>query len=553
MVTVEGSTPVGGRTEQRSRRRRGPSRTTPAGHRSGRARAGAYQRLLEGISRAFASASDHQEAEAATARWVREAVGPDARVEIAVLDERGELRSVFSDRAATLGAVLGSAGSDEVLRSKGPVIEQGEGFDLATATVPMISRGELVGILQIVAGGDALSEAMPSVEVVASQAAIVFRNLRRRSELDREIAMRRSALGLARELITARSPRTATEAVVRFCWEHGNGASAGWVCEKDSMLMRLVAIEGLDDDRVRWLMRRLGSIPRWDLLSAEEQERIIGQFRVIGDVSECVPINAGDVLALTGANLSTLVSVVEELLRDALGQVTTVAWADRRNKQLDVALAWTAHEFRGPLAGVKALLERELEFEELDARETLERTHAEVVQLLDIVDPVLDSAVGSAQLHRQPTNLLQMVNESIRSLDQEDRDRVAVSGSRRATASVDRTLFRVAVTNLIRNAVSHSPPKSEVTVLIAADRKGAEVSVANRGPAIPVAEREIIFDPFIRGRAARGRRGGRGLGLFIARRIVEAHSGRIRVDSSNEGTTFTIRIPMEDVEVISLL
>jgi signal transduction histidine kinase len=546
---------LSGRTEHRVRRRGGPPGAPHAIRPSGRARAQVYQRILEGISRAFASASDREEANAATARWVREAVGPGAGLRIRLVDERGELGSVFSDRIPAPDPAGRSSTKARVVRSNVPVIEAGPAGGLATAIVPLISRGELVGVLEILASGEALAEAMPSLEVVASQAAIVFRNLRRRSELDRELAMRRNALGLARELITAQSAEAAVQTVVRFCREQGDAPAAGWVSEKkDSMLMRLVAAEGLDDKRAGMMRHRLGSIPRWDLLSQRDQHRISSQFRVIADTAAGVHIDAGDVLVLAGADVPSLASVVEGFLRHALDHLATVAWADRRGKQLDLALAWTAHEFRGPLAGVKALLEQELESEESDARETMERLHAEVIHLLEIVDPVLDSAVGPAQLQRHRTNLTRLVRESITALDRpEDRDRVAVSGSQRATASVDRTLFRVAVTNLIKNAVAYSPARSEVQVSIGLDQNLAAVRVANRGPAIAPAELEIIFDPFIRGRTARRRRGGRGLGLFIARRIVEAHGGRIEVHSANDRTVFTIGLPPGDVEVVNLL
>jgi len=89
---------------------------------------------------------------------------------------------------------------------------------------------------------------------------------------------------------------------------------------------------------------------------------------------------------------------------------------------------------------------------------------------------------------------------------------------------------------------------------VKAVRGQAQVRVSNEGPAIPMSEREIIFDPFIRGRAGRSFPGGRGLGLFIVRRIVEAHRGRLWVESSDgQRTVFALAVPLVDVDVVNLV
>jgi signal transduction histidine kinase len=546
---------VRGETEQRKKRGRNagsryPHRIAPGSP----SKADVHLKVLEGICRAFASASDPDEARAATARWVREAVGSDASLRIRIRDESGELRVIFSDRRSKDEEFDRFSDASEALRTKGTVIEANASADASIANVPMISRGEIIGVLEIRASRESLMEAMPSLEAVASQAAILFRNLQRGNELDREISMRRHTISLTRELFTAPSPEAAVQTVVRFCWEQARAPSAGWLCGKDAMLMRLVTVAGMEDERAHSMTQGMASVPRWDLLTPSEQERIREQFTAIGDVEQCVTIEAGEVLVLTGALPPSLAAVVHELLRDVLDQLATVARAHRRNKQLDVALAWTAHEFRGPLAGVKALLEQEMEAEDPGARDTMERLHAEVVRLLDIVEPVLDSAVGSSHLRRQRSNLVRLTEEAVAALDQEaDRKRVTVSGSSRATASVDRALFGVAIANLIRNAVTYSFPESDVIVSVRVARGRAEVSVTNRGPEIPASEHETIFDPFIRGRTSRAHSGGRGLGLFIARRIVEAHGGRIEVESSNSRTVFQINVPVQEAEVVNLL
>src|SRR6266536_2345466 len=109
--------------------------------------------------------------------------------------------------------------------------------------------------------------------------------------------------------------------------------------------------------------------------------------------------------------------------------------------------------------------------------------------------------------------------------------RVAVTISTRATVMADGKHIRAAVSNLIRNALQYSPKDSPVSVRV------------DRGPGIPLAEREVIFDPLARGEAGRASRAGTGLGLFIARRVAEAHDGRIWVESTGPGATFHLELP----------
>jgi signal transduction histidine kinase len=533
---------------------RGGSRRSQEVGRESPGPADSYLRVLEGICRAFASASDPEEAQVATARWVREAAGQDATLRIRLLDDNGELRVIFSDRRLANEVLDRFSGSLEAIRTKGPVMEAGPSSDSSIASIPMISRGESVGVLEVMAPREALTEASASLEAVASQAAIVFRNIRSGAEPGRADAVP-SPIRLARQLIAARSPEAAVRVVVAFCSEDESAPSAGWHSSKETMLMSLVAIEGFGPESAQEVRRRMSSIPRWDLLSLSERKGILADFRALSGMEQTIPIDAGEALVLTSAQDHDRLSVVHDLLSGVLDQLATVAQADQRTKQLDLALAWTAHEFRGPLSGVKALLEQELDSQEPDARNTMKRLHTEVVRLLEIVDPVLDSAIGPDQLQLRSSDLVDLVEEAASALDHDaGTGRVRISGSRLAVASVNRALLRAAISNLIRNALTYSPSDTEVRVSVRAVRGQAQVRVSNEGPAIPRSEREIIFDPFIRGRAGRSFPGGRGLGLFIARRILEAHRGRLWVESSDgERTVFALAVPMADVDVVKLV
>ncbi len=108
---------------------------------------------------------------------------------------------------------------------------------------------------------------------------------------------------------------------------------------------------------------------------------------------------------------------------------------------------------------------------------------------------------------------------------------------------------RQVLANLVSNAVKHGAEDSPITVSVSGDEEGdVVVAVCNIGAPIPQDEWELIFEPFRHGSSRAGRhgerRGSMGLGLYIARRMAEAHGGTVRVESSTDtGTTFSAHLP----------
>jgi len=116
--------------------------------------------------------------------------------------------------------------------------------------------------------------------------------------------------------------------------------------------------------------------------------------------------------------------------------------------------------------------------------------------------------------------------------------------------SWDRDRLRQAVSNVLGNAIQHSPDTARIQLTARGEAAEAIVTVYNSGPPIPAGELSKIFDPLVRGSSAEhpkaNRPGSIGLGLYIARAITEAHGGTISVTSSSEaGTVFTMRLPRE--------
>jgi signal transduction histidine kinase len=102
------------------------------------------------------------------------------------------------------------------------------------------------------------------------------------------------------------------------------------------------------------------------------------------------------------------------------------------------------------------------------------------------------------------------------------------------------------LTNLVANALEHGSERTAVTVLVEGDEQEVTVAIHNRGAAIPEDQLDGIFNAMkrqVKGKSD-GQSANLGLGLYIADQIVQAHKGRIEVDSSEErGTTFTVHMP----------
>jgi signal transduction histidine kinase len=102
------------------------------------------------------------------------------------------------------------------------------------------------------------------------------------------------------------------------------------------------------------------------------------------------------------------------------------------------------------------------------------------------------------------------------------------------------------LSNLLSNAIRHSPPGAFVGLSIRREEQSAVIAVADQGPGIPPALRERIFERFYSLDQARSQEpSSSGLGLAIVRRVVEAHGGNVSVESQEgKGSTFWVRLPV---------
>ena len=111
--------------------------------------------------------------------------------------------------------------------------------------------------------------------------------------------------------------------------------------------------------------------------------------------------------------------------------------------------------------------------------------------------------------------------------------------------SVDPVRAERVVYNLVENAAKYSPENSEITVSVKAEDSGLTVSVADHGIGILRERQSELFEPFTRLVTQQEHTRGLGLGLVVCKRLVEAHSGRIWVDSEEgKGSTFCFTLPV---------
>jgi signal transduction histidine kinase len=345
----------------------------------------------------------------------------------------------------------------------------------------------------------------------------------------------------------ASTPEEATSRAVEFTAERLGAPAAGWVSSSDPAQLELVGVRGLSSEASDRVLDTMSTIQRSDVTSFEGLQRAAARFAEIARVERGLQIEAGGAIILVAAGPSMArgtVSLVTNMLETTLGRLAAMATAERRNDHLDLSVAWTAHEIKSPLLGAMAALERARLSPGEDADELLGRAHRELSQLAELVDDLLSWAVvGGSIVATGPADLVSLVREAVEACDLQGSERVRLLSPATLTVQASRPHLRSALSNVIRNALLYSPRDSAVTVTVTSREGLAWITIHDEGAGIQESEREWVFDPFTRG--VESPRGGKGLGLFVTRRIIEAHEGSIWIEPSEEGTPFKIQLPAQ--------
>ncbi|MDH2425698.1 HAMP domain-containing sensor histidine kinase [Sphaerisporangium sp. TRM90804] len=220
-------------------------------------------------------------------------------------------------------------------------------------------------------------------------------------------------------------------------------------------------------------------------------------------------------------------------------------------------VAWVSHDLRTPLAGMRAMVEA-LEDGVVTDDATVRRYHnqirVEVDRLSHMVEDLFELSrihAGALRLSPSRIGLGDLVADALAGVEALAKAKgVRLSGDAQPALPVyaDAAELGRAVRNLVVNAIRHTPEDGTVVVRAVAGDRTARLSVADCCGGIPEDDLPRVFDVAFRGEAARtpGPDGGAGLGLAIARGIVEAHQGAIAVVNEGAGCRFDIVLPLSE-------
>lgn len=212
-----------------------------------------------------------------------------------------------------------------------------------------------------------------------------------------------------------------------------------------------------------------------------------------------------------------------------------------------------SHELRTPLTAIQTVGEVGLRASKAEAgyRETIGSMLEEVGRLSRLVDAMLmlsRADAGRIPVNREDTSLTALVDDVAQQLGvlaEEKHQGIVVKGAPNVRAHVDPVILRMAIVNLVDNAIRYSPDATNVEIDVSGSADAVRVDVRDHGPGIAVEHQRRLFERFYRADEARSRQtGGSGLGLSIARWAVEAHAGRLDVSSQpGAGSVFSITLP----------
>jgi signal transduction histidine kinase len=235
------------------------------------------------------------------------------------------------------------------------------------------------------------------------------------------------------------------------------------------------------------------------------------------------------------------------------------AASDRQRRFVDDA----AHELRSPLAALKTRLEVGLRHPQAGAERPDETAHAqrqalkEITRLVDLVNDLLSLARMDAgrSPRTRPVDLDDLVWSAADDARRQGSPKIDTTGISPVRVHGDVAGLRRVVRNLLDNARRHASETVTVKLGLGSefaapegDRAAAQMAtlvIADDGPGIPVADRQRVFDRFVRLDEGRARdSGGSGLGLAIVSSIVAEHGGRVWVDGDEFGATFVVQLPV---------
>ncbi|RDI47275.1 sensor histidine kinase [Nocardia mexicana] len=275
-----------------------------------------------------------------------------------------------------------------------------------------------------------------------------------------------------------------------------------------------------------------------------------------GDLHRRVPVRGTDTeVDRLSQSLNGMLSQIQQAF--AATEASEEA-ARRSEAKMRRFVADASHELRTPLTTVQGFAELYRQGALADPALFMDRIERESHRMGLLVEDLLMLARLDAQrpLERRPVDLLALASDAVhnaRAIDTAQRpdgpgrriDLEIRSGKGTLEISGDEARLRQVLSNLVGNALVHTPPEAAVTVRLTPAPDEVLLEVADTGPGLPPEHADRIFERFYRADSSRSRdSGGTGLGLSIVEALVAAHGGTVSAHPTpTTGTTFTVRLP----------
>jgi signal transduction histidine kinase len=220
-------------------------------------------------------------------------------------------------------------------------------------------------------------------------------------------------------------------------------------------------------------------------------------------------------------------------------------------------IAWIGHDLQTPLTSIRAIIEALADgvIEDQTTTDRYFRTAQREIQnlshLIDDLSQMSQLDTGRMPLNIYPNSISDLISDTIESFSElASRKGITIEGSSEVDIDpVDMDAQRIGrvLANLVSNAIRHTSSGGEVRLQAVRVSGGIQVEVQDSGEGIPLEDLSFIFDSFYRGEKSRNReKGGPGLGLAIARGIIQAHAGTITAENiPSGGSRFTFFLPQQ--------